>query len=147
VLHHPANTVPAWFREALGVLVSQLNRCQYCVEHHAAGMRRFIDDDKLADATMEALQSGNWGNAFKAGQRAALAYAKALTLDPGSIDPLEVEDLRAAGWDDGEILEINQIVAYFAYANRTVLGLGVETDGEPLGLAPVTGEQDDWHHA
>lgn len=147
VLHHPANQLPAWFREALGVFVSQLNQCQYCVDHHAAGMRRLIADGQLADATMEALHSGNWGDVFKASQRAALAYARALTRDPGSIDPLEVEDLRAAGWNDGEILEINQVVAYFAYANRTVLGLGVEADGETLGLAPVAGDEDDWRHA
>ena len=38
--------------------------------------------------------------------------------------------LREAGWDDGEILEINQVCAYFAYANRTVLGLGCSTEGE-----------------
>lgn len=34
-------------------------------------------------------------------------------------------------------LEINQVVAYFAYANRTVLGLGVNTEGEILGLSPA----------
>ena len=62
--------------------------------------------------------------------------------------PDTVEAMRAAGWDDGEILEINQVVAYFAYANRTVLGLGVDTDGDILGLPP--GENDDpenWNHA
>ena len=56
--------------------------------------------------------------------------------------------MRAAGWDDGEILEINQVTAYFSYANRTVLGLGVNTDGDILGLSP--GENDDpdnWNHA
>jgi hypothetical protein len=44
-------------------------------------------------------------------------------------------------------LEINQVVAYFNYANRTVLGLGVETSGDLLGLSP--GDSDDpenWQH-
>jgi uncharacterized protein YciW len=36
----------------------------------------------------------------------------------------ELAMLRDAGLDDGEILEVNQVTAYFAYANRTVLGLG-----------------------
>ncbi len=31
VLHHSANTVPKWFLETLGVWVSSLNRCDYCV--------------------------------------------------------------------------------------------------------------------
>ncbi len=37
--------------------------------------------------------------------------------------------------------------AYFAYANRTVLGLGITTDGDELGTAPP--ECDDvteWRH-
>ena len=46
---------------------------------------------------------------------------------------------------DGEVLEVNQVVAYFCYVNRVVLGLGVHTDGETLGLAPRGGD-DDWSH-
>jgi uncharacterized protein YciW len=40
------------------------------------------------------------------------------------------------GWSDGEILEINQVAAYFNYANRTVLGLRVQIDGDIIGLSP-----------
>ncbi len=55
--------------------------------------------------------------------------------------------LRQAGLGDGEILEINQVVSYFAYANRTVLGLGVSTRGDALGLSPGDSERpDDWRH-
>jgi uncharacterized protein YciW len=54
--------------------------------------------------------------------------------------------MRSAGLDDGEILEVNQVVAYFAYANRTVSGLGVTTAGDVLGLSPADTGGDDWHH-
>ncbi len=58
-----------------------------------------------------------------------------------------VEGLRAAGYDDGEILEINQVAAYFAYANRMVLGLGCSTEGDVLGLSPGDSDNpDDWSH-
>lgn len=58
-----------------------------------------------------------------------------------------VDALRSQGLDDGEILEINQVAAYFAYANRTVLGLGVTTEGDVLGLSPGDGKgPDDWQH-
>jgi uncharacterized protein YciW len=33
--------------------------------------------------------------------------------------------MRDAGLDDAEILDANQVTAYFAYANRTVDGLGI----------------------
>ena len=39
----------------------------------------------------------------------------------------DVARLRKAGWADGQILEINQVAGYFAYANRTVTGLGVDS--------------------
>ena len=48
VLHHSANTVPKWFLEALGVHVSHLNACNYCVEHHFAGMCRLLGDEARA---------------------------------------------------------------------------------------------------
>ena len=57
----------------------------------------------------------------------------------------DLASLRAQGLDDAVILDLNQIVAYFAYANRTVNGLGVEIAGEPLGLHPDE-EQEGFAH-
>jgi hypothetical protein len=52
------------------------------------------------------------------------------------------------GYTDGEILEINQVSAYFSYANRTVLGLGCSTTGDILGLSPNKSDNpDDWNHS
>lgn len=50
-----------------------------------------------------------------------------------------------AGLSDGEILEVNEVTAYFAYANRTASGLGVSTLGDVLGLSPADSAEDDWH--
>ena len=64
-----------------------------------------------------------------------------------AVGQADINTIREAGFDDGQILEINQVVAYFAYANRTVLGLGVDTDGDILGLSPNnSGNPDDWSH-
>jgi len=59
VLHHSANTIPKWFLEALGVWVSQLNSCNYCVEHHFAGMKRLLADDPRSDALRTAIEDGD----------------------------------------------------------------------------------------
>ena len=40
----------------------------------------------------------------------------------------DVEDLKKAGFSDKEILDINQIVSYYAYVNRLADGLGVELE-------------------
>lgn len=147
VLHHSANEIPKWFLEALGVLTSHLNRCAYCVEHHAAGMTRLLGDEERAADIRRALESGDeagpWETIFDEKERAALTYACKLTESPAELVAGDVAALRDAGWSDGEILEINQVVAYFAYANRTVLGLGVSTQGDVLGLSP---SGDGWRH-
>ncbi len=77
-----------------------------------------------------------------------MAYARKLTEDPSSVAQNDIERLRLAGFDDGEILEINQVSAYFSYANRTVLGLGCSTEGDILGLSPNnSADPDDWNHS
>lgn len=148
VLHHSGNAIPKSFLEVLGVWVSLLNRCAYCVEHHFAGLTRLLDDGERAIAIRRALEVGETGaRVFTPAETAALDYAAALTRDPGAMTVGSVETLRAAGWADGEILEINQVVAYFAYANRTVLGLGCSHEGEVLGLSPGnSADAGDWGH-
>lgn len=144
VLHHPRNDLPKWFLEAIGVRVSLLNDCSYCAKHHAAGMKRLMSDepDKYT-ACLEQLGKDRPAAPFSTAEQAALKYAEKLTREPGEIDDGDIKKLHRAGLSDGEILEVNQVAAYFAYANRTVTGLGVHTEGEQLGLAP---EGEDWHH-
>jgi uncharacterized peroxidase-related enzyme len=145
VLHHPRNRLPTWFLESIGVLVSRLNDCSYCARHHSVGIRRHLKDKAhLFDSYLKQLDSDDPAEPFTAAEQAALGYARQLTQSPGSVGPADVDNLRKAGLSDGEILEINQVAAYFAYANRTVTGLGVDTAGEVLGLAPDKSE--DWHH-
>ena len=148
VLHHTGNAIPKSFLETIGVWVSMLNRCAYCVEHHFAGLTRLLDDPPRSAAIRAALEAEDVAAApFSAAESAALAYARVLTEDPGAMTEEAVIALRAAGWGDGEILEINQVTAYFCYANRTVLGLGCSLDGDVLGLSPGNSEDpDDWGH-
>lgn len=148
VLHHSANTVPKWFLEAIGVWVSVLNGCGYCVEHHFAGLKRLMRDDARADALRAAMERADIGGMpLDVRERAAMVYARRLTRDPGGMIEADVATLRAVGWSDGEILEINQVTAYFCYANRTVLGLGCSTDGDILGLSPNNSDDpNDWNH-
>ncbi|EBA16502.1 alkylhydroperoxidase AhpD family core domain protein [Roseobacter sp. SK209-2-6] len=148
VLHHTGNQIPKWFLEVLGVWVSSLNDCAYCVEHHFAGLQRLLRDEEKGLAIRSAIEERTPEKApLDAAQKCALAYARKLTEAPASLHEEDVKALRAAGYDDGEILEINQVTAYFSYANRTVLGLGCSTKGDVLGLSPNNSENpDDWGH-
>ncbi|KIC12965.1 alkylhydroperoxidase [Leisingera sp. ANG-M1] len=148
VLHHTGNKIPKWFLEVLGVWVSSLNDCAYCVEHHFAGLQRLLGDEARGLAIRAAIEARDPGAApLEPAQRAAMAYARKLTEAPSSVSEADVAALREAGFDDGEVLEINQVTAYFSYANRTVLGLGCSTKGDVLGLSPNNSDDpQDWGH-
>lgn len=149
VLHHSGNTLPKWFLEVLGVWVSALNRCGYCVDHHFAGLRRHLQDDARADAIKVAIDTGILDSApLEESQKLAMAYVSRLTRCPAEVSRRMIEGLRQAGFSDGEILEINQVAAYFNYANRTVLGLGCSTVGDVIGLSPNNSDNpEDWSHS
>ena len=147
VLHHAGNKVSRRLLEAIGVYVSHLNGCAYCVEHHYAGLCRLLDDPERGPQIRRSVEDERPGQAFSGPALAALEYAAQLTRDPGRIEEADIEALRQAGLSDGEILEINQVTAYFAYVNRTVLGLGISLDGEVLGHSPSgQSDSDDWSH-
>ncbi len=146
VLHHPDNRLPKWLGEALGLYVSLINACAYCVAHHAEGLRRLIADEARWRALRAALEADEPERLLDGRELALMRYAADLTRRPGEVSEDAVAGLRAAGLDDGEILEANQVISYFAYANRTVQGLGVTTAGEIVGRSPGGGDPDDWSH-
>jgi uncharacterized peroxidase-related enzyme len=60
--------------------------------------------------------------------REMLGYAVKLTLEPWNMIKADVHRLRAAGFTDADILDINQVTGYFAFVNRLADGLGVELE-------------------
>tara|TARA_Y100000589_G_scaffold307301_1_gene322855 strand:+ start:729 stop:1337 length:609 start_codon:yes stop_codon:yes gene_type:complete len=148
VLHHRDNTIDKWFLETIGVWVSTLNKCEYCVKHHFAGLKRILADDKKAVQLKAAIDSNNIEAApLDERQKTAMEYTRRLTHNLTNVLEDMIKKMRTAGYSDGEILEINQVAAYFNYANRTVLGLGCSTEGDILGLSPNNNnDPDDWGH-
>lgn len=162
VLHNSGNELEKWYLELVGVWTSRINGCGYCVEHHSAGLRRLLVRERgevgheLHAALLvglAALEAGAeidvaLGDLLDFAQRAGIDYAAKLTRTPSAVAASDIDALREAGWDDGRVLELNQVTSYFNYVNRSVLGLGVALEGEQLGLSP--GDSDDvgnWQHA
>ncbi len=92
--------------------------------HHGAGLRKLTDDETLAAQLQADWRAAEISDADKA----MLAYAEKLTKTPWSMRESDVAALRMAGFSDAGILDINQVVGYYAYANRLVDGLGVELE-------------------
>lgn len=133
VLHNPANTLPLWFLEVVASVTSMANDCAYSLTHHFDNARRLIGDDARADAIDAALSAGAPERVFAGKELALLRYAHKLTTAVGRMDKADFDMLKAAGCDDGEILEVNQVCAYFNYSNRLLNGLGVTTEGDVVG--------------
>ncbi len=147
-LHHSGNKLPNWLIELLGSYTSWLNNCDYCFKHHITGMRRFLDDTDHSDALESGIINNSLDDHLSLPEMGLVRYTKLLTLNAGDIQQHHIQELRRFGYTDGEILEANQVVSYFNYANRTVMGLGVDTQGEVLGLSPKNkADESDWDHS
>jgi uncharacterized peroxidase-related enzyme len=111
-------------RELIAYVVSLENHCHYWITHHGRGLRRLLKDDTLF-AEFEA----DWRNTSVSDKRRSmLTYALKLTHTPGEMVPADVEALRTAGFTDRDILDITEVIAYYAYVNRIADGLGVSTE-------------------
>ena len=92
--------------------------------HHRRGLRRLINDGELVAAVEQ-----DWTTAPLSPKRAAmLTFAVKLTKTPGAMQDADVDALRSAGFSDRDILDIVEVVGYYAYANRIADGLGIELE-------------------
>ncbi len=57
-----------------------------------------------------------------------LDYTAKLTRAPGDMTEDDIARLRDVGFSDRAILDIAQVVAYYAYVNRIADGLGVSLE-------------------
>ncbi len=58
-------------------------------------------------------------------------YARKLTREPARMTADDLDELRGLGLSDRDIVDANQVVAYFNYVNRVAHGLGVELEPDP----------------
>lgn len=118
-------------RELLAVVVSGVNRCDYCAVSHGAALREYSGDARTAD-----LVAVNWRQAHLSPRQASLAaYAEKLTLHPAETTPEDLEPLRSAGLDDHEILEAVQVVGMFNLTNRVSSAIGLVPNAEYHSVA------------
>lgn len=147
VLHNTNNTLPKWYLEALGIYVSHLNACQYCFDHHFAGFARIYPERVKVEKYKVAVVEDRLESFFSGKELEGCIYAKKLTFHIQDMVEDDVVTLRKTGFTDGEILEINQVVSYFNYVNRMVVGLGVNTKDDILGLSPNNSDDaENWQH-
>jgi len=133
VLHSDEITLSLWFLEVIAAYVSILNSCEYSLMHHWRNGVRLIDNPQREAAIQTVLRSQSFENIFNKKEIATLNYSRTVICDVGNLKKNDVTKLRKAGCDDMEILEMNEVIAYFNYSNRVLNGLGVSLDGDKIG--------------
>lgn len=115
-------------REAIAVVVSANNDCEYCVNHHAEALQRYVKDDELVDL----LKSADGLETLEPRLSNIVRHAEKLTTAPAAMTESDLDELRAVGLDDKDILDVSLITAYFNFVNRLALGLGVTYNADEL---------------
>ena len=103
--------LPAPTRERIALAVAEINGCSYCLSAHSYLGKNLA---RLDEAEIAANRDGR-SNDPKAD--AAVRFAAKVALERGHIGTGDLEAVRAAGYDDAEIIEIVQHVALNTWTN------------------------------
>lgn len=91
--------------------------------HHGSALSNESGEPGLA----EAVASGRF-DLLALRMRALCRYALKLTVTPWQVRESDLTPLRELDLSDRDIVDANQVVAYFNYVNRIADGLGVELE-------------------
>jgi uncharacterized peroxidase-related enzyme len=115
-------------REAIGVVVSASNECEYCVMHHAESLRHFIDEEDV----LQSLMTADGLETLEPRLSNIVRHAEKLTTAPGAMTESDLGELRAVGLSEKDILDLTMVTSYFNFVNRIALGLGVTFSEEEM---------------
>ncbi len=117
-------------REMMAVVVSAANKCEYCIKHHEQALLTYWKDE---DRTGHLQRDRNKADLAKPDELLC-ELAEKLTKTPGEDYAALTRRLKEKEFSDRAILDAVQVIAYFNFVNRLVLGLGVtHTDDEMMG--------------
>jgi uncharacterized peroxidase-related enzyme len=104
-------TLPAQTRERIALAVAEVNGCAYCLSAHAYLGKNLA---KLDDAEITANRNGTSNNPKAA---AAVEFAVKVTRERGHVSDNDVRAVKAAGYDDAQVVEIVLHVAINSWTN------------------------------
>jgi uncharacterized peroxidase-related enzyme len=98
-------------RERIALAIAQKNGCDYCLAAHTyTGIH-------VTKLSLEEIAAARAGGSADARADAAVKFAVRVAEARGGVSEQEVEGLKAAGFDDGELLEIVAHVAANTFTN------------------------------
>ena len=123
-LDRAASPLDPVLRSLVQVRISQINWCAFCVDlNSAAALERHGAPEKLA-----ALQDYEASTLFSEGERAALAYAEAMTHSNRRVDDALFARLRRR-FSEQEIVELTALIAFQNLSSKFNAAFGVPAQG------------------
>ncbi len=123
-LDRRSSPIEPTLRSLVTVRVSQINWCAFCVDINSATvLKRGIDQLKLAE-----LAEFETSERFTAREKAALAYAEAVTYSDRNTTPEHFARL-GEHFDDDAIIELTALIAFQNLSSKFNSALGVEPQG------------------
>jgi len=123
IFYNTADGLPRAERELAAAATSRYNGCIYCASVHArfatTYSKRGEDVQRLLDEGVGADLGARWNAIVRA--------SVALASTPIAFGQENIEELRRAGLDDAEIVDVINSAAFFNWANRLMLSLGEPT--------------------
>ena len=117
-----AKTLDVKTRERIALAVAQVNGCDYCLSAHS-----YLAAN-LAKLDVAEIARNREGGSADAKANAAVAFAATVTKNRGQVTEAEMQSVRAAGYTDGQIVEIVAIVAENVFTNFLNIVAGTEID-------------------
>ena len=123
-LDRGSSPIDPGLRSLLTVRVSQINWCAFCVDINAAtGLKRGVSEEQFA-----ALDQFESSPLFDERQKAALAYAEAMTrTDAGVDEPLMARVKKH--FNDNAVIELTAIIAFQNMSSKFNAALDVAPQG------------------
>lgn len=113
--------------EQIAVAIANRNRCEYCLAAHTVLGQK-------AGASAEDMAAAQVGHSDDARTAAALTFALKVVEQRAQVGDADVAQLRAAGFDDGQIVEILAHVALNLFTNYINVALDVPVDFPKVAL-------------
>ena len=139
MIDRKSSPLPPALRSLITVRISQINHCSFCVDINSATLlKRGVSFEKV-----DALATWRDSVLFDAREKAALAYAEAVTLTDGDVDETMMTALRAH-FDEDAIVELTGLVAFQNLSSKFNSALAVPPQGfcRLPGQTAVTAEAD-----
>jgi uncharacterized peroxidase-related enzyme len=97
-------------REQIAIVVAQENACDYCLSAHTALGRGL----RVSDADLALAREGRASDPQEA---AAVRFVQRVVQQRGRIDDADLAEVRRAGFDDGQVVELVASAALNVFTN------------------------------